>query len=945
MKNYTLFRLLSLILLVLGNYAFAQTAQNLPYIMPNNAGQSFLSSANGWIQNGIGTDYSSSGSNIKFDTSADVATLFLSSTPNLLSFNLKGNGLSGNYIFDLLESADGTTFSIAQSITTGINGTNTVFQQTLATTTRYIRFRYTTKAVGNIGFGGVSISAGSVSTPNITTSISSVSGLNYILGSGPSASQNITVSASNLSPDTGNLLVSSVSNFEVSLDNSAFSNSVSIPYTASTISSQIVYVRLKSGLTANTYSENLTISGGTATDKTVALSGTITAPFGLPYENGFRLQSDLDSAISQGFAFTGSFVFGASGGYLKIASGQNLISPTLNFSQISILNISLSTSTFGGNTGQQLSVLISNDNGNSYTLAQTITIPANYETANLAIDLSSNNSTTGKVKFEMISGSNSIRFRDLLMAKGVSWDGTAWSNTTGPDTTTQATIAGVYSTTTNGTFTAKNVVIQSGSLTINSGTNLTIQDGVENQLTETAFVIEDNANLIQTNALATNFGSATVKTNSAPMVRLDYTAWASPVIAQKLKAFSPQTLDARFYTYDPVTNAYAVVATPVTTNLETGVGYLIRASDVSSPTVASSYNAQFIGIPVNGTKTTPVSIGFNLLGNPYASKLDAATFLTNANTTALGISTLHFWTHTVAAVGGIYPANNYASYNATGGTAAAAGGTTPGGTIAVGQGFFVNPTSAGNVTFDNTMRTTTVSTQFFKVASVVNAPSDRHRFWLNLTTPTTANNQILIGYVADASNDFDAKYDAALFGNTASVIYSKVADYKLAIQGRSSFATTDVLPLGLQATEAGQFTISLADFDGLFVSQNIFLKDNVLNTIQNLKLGSYTFNATQGEFASRFEIVFDSSLLSTNSNVFNDTSVIVIKNNNGISIETGNNTMANVAVYDIRGRLLVTKTNINASTVTLNNVATANQVLIVKITNTNNQTVTKKVVN
>jgi hypothetical protein len=361
--------------------------------------------------------------------------------------------------------------------------------------------------------------------------------------------------------------------------------------------------------------------------------------------------------------------------------------------------------------------------------------------------------------------------------------------------------------------------------------------------------------------------------------------------------------------------------------------------------VASSYNAQFIGIPVNGTKTTPVSIGFNLLGNPYASKLDATTFLTNANTTALGITNLHFWTHTVAAVGGVYPTNNYASYNGMGGTAAAAGGATPDGIISVGQGFFVNPTSAGNVTFNNTMRTTTVSTQFFKVASVVNAPSDKHRFWLNLTTPTTANNQILIGYVADASNDFDAKYDAALFGNTASVIYSKVADYKLAIQGRSSFATTDVLPLGLQATEAGQFTISLADFDGLFVSQNIFLKDNVLNTIQNLKLGSYTFNATQGEFASRFEIVFDSSLLSTNSNVFNDTSVIVIKNNNGISIETGNNTMANVAVYDIRGRLLVTKTNINASTVTLNNVATANQVLIVKITNTNNQTVTKKVVN
>jgi hypothetical protein len=388
-----------------------------------------------------------------------------------------------------------------------------------------------------------------------------------------------------------------------------------------------------------------------------------------------------------------------------------------------------------------------------------------------------------------------------------------------------------------------------------------------------------------------------------------------------------------------------VVANPVTADFATGKGYLIRSSDVSSPSVAVAHNGLFAGVPVNGSKTTAVTAGFNLVGNPYASKLDATLFLNNSTNSGLGITTLHFWSNTVAAVGGVYATNNYASFNAMGGTASASNSQVPNGIISVGQGFFVNPTTAGNATFLNTMRSTTASAQFFKAASVVNTPSDKHRFWLNLATPTTANNQILIGYTTDASNDFDAKYDAALFGNTASVIYSKVADYKLAIQGRSSFATTDVLPLGLQATEAGQFTISLADFDGLFVSQNIFLKDKVLNTIQNLKLGSYTFNAAQGEFASRFEVVFDSSLLSTNSNVFNDASVIVIKNNNGISIETGNNTINTVSVFDIRGRLLLTKTNVNASIITLNNVATANQVLIVKITNTNNQTVTKKIVN
>jgi hypothetical protein len=503
------------------------------------------------------------------------------------------------------------------------------------------------------------------------------------------------------------------------------------------------------------------------------------------------------------------------------------------------------------------------------------------------------------------------------------------------------------------TFGDPNLTV-SANLTVSGTTNHVVSTGSTYSIAGIV-TVEPTANLtfsndsylIQASATTTNsnVGNVNLNKNSAPMVLLDYTAWSSPVIGQNLKTFSPATLDNRFYTYDPVANAYVVVATPASTNFTSGIGYLLRAPNDSNPSISAEYAGQFAGVPFNGTRTTAVTAGFNLVGNPYPSKLDATLFLNNVTNSGLGITTLHFWSNTVAAVGGVYATNNYASFNAMGGTASASNSQVPNGTISVGQGFFVNPTTAGNATFLNTMRSTTASTQFFKSSRIVNTPSDKHRFWLNLTTPTTANNQILIGYTADASNDFDAKYDAPLFGTTASVIYSKVADKKLAIQGRNSFATSDVIPLGLQATDAGQFTISLANFDGLFLNQDIFLKDNVLNTFQNLKNGSYTFNATQGEFASRFEVVFDSNLLSTNSNVFNDASVIVIKNNNGISIETGNNTIDKVAIYDIRGRLLVTKTNINASTVTLNNVATANQVLIVKITNTDNQTVTKKVVN
>jgi hypothetical protein len=162
--------LLVIAFLSFSQIVLAQTAQTLPYIMSNTAGSASLTSVNGWSQSGIGSDYSSPGSNIKFDTSADQATLYIASSPGLLSYNLKSNGLSGSYIFDLLESSDGVSFSVTQNITSGIGTNNTIFQKTLLASTRYIRWRYTTKATGNIGFGGVNIQALSGCTPPTTQS-------------------------------------------------------------------------------------------------------------------------------------------------------------------------------------------------------------------------------------------------------------------------------------------------------------------------------------------------------------------------------------------------------------------------------------------------------------------------------------------------------------------------------------------------------------------------------------------------------------------------------------------------------------------------------------------------------------------------------------------------------------------------------------------------------
>ena len=120
----------------------------------------------------------------------------------------------------------------------------------------------------------------------ITLSKSNITGLNYNVGSGPSAAQTFTVSGSNI---PANLKVTAPTNFEISLDGSSWGSSKTVNVTlsgsasAGTLSATTIYVRLASGKSANTYNGNVEIEMDGCNDidnvnpKTVAVSGTVSA--------------------------------------------------------------------------------------------------------------------------------------------------------------------------------------------------------------------------------------------------------------------------------------------------------------------------------------------------------------------------------------------------------------------------------------------------------------------------------------------------------------------------------------------------------------------------------------------------------------------------------------------------------------------------------------------
>ena len=518
------------------------------------------------------------------------------------------------------------------------------------------------------------------------------------------------------------------------------------------------------------------------------------------------------------------------------------------------------------------------------------------------------------------------------------WNGTAWSNTTGPTTSLDAIIDGTFSTTANGTIAATKLIINAGkSLTVNSGTNITVQNEVINN---GSLVVENNANLIQVlGTTNTNTGNIVVNRNSNALSRLDYTMWASPVASQNLAAFSPLTSQSpsRFYSYDSASNLYSIIASPATTNFMAGAGYLIRMpNNAQTAPATETFTGIFTGVPNNGnvSNTGLTANSFYAVGNPYPSTISADSFL-SGNTTD---GTLYFWRKTNAASG-----TAYATYTALGGTGTLAGtnAITPNGTIQVGQGFIVKPTGT-TLNFTNAMRTANNGNQNFKTRNIV----QKDRVWLNLTNATGVFSQALVGYMTDATQGIDAGIDGAYINDSPVALTSNINNEDYTIQGRAlPFDPSDVVALNFKTDVAGDYTIAIDHVDGLFATgQDVFLKDNTTGAETDLKAGAYTFAAAAGPANSRFSLKYQKTL-KVNPAVLNDNSVTVYKSKGTLYVNSANVAIANIKVYDVQGRVIAELKNVKSTSASISNLKAANHLLVVKITLQDHKVLTKKVVN
>lgn len=509
---------------------------------------------------------------------------------------------------------------------------------------------------------------------------------------------------------------------------------------------------------------------------------------------------------------------------------------------------------------------------------------------------------------------------------------------------------------------AKNVKIETtagatGKLNIVG--SLTVTDQIINTGTDAALIIQSDANLkqITDSPVIANSGSVTAKRNIKfrNNTRQEYNYLISPLVGQSLKTIYPgvpTTATYPYILYHNETNNYFYNSSGA---YIPGRGLAVKEPAITHISTAA-IDAEFKGPLANGLISYPlaftnnVSLGYNLVGNPYASNIDLK-LLYNLNKDAI-TSTFSFWDNGAndkyQQLGSGYSGRAYAVYNATNDTGNEAGfllsiptvigAKKPIKIAKVGQGFMVRAQSGGKtLVFKNSIRVTdNTDVKFFSK----NADSTVNRYWLQLITPANLVNTIAVVHFEQGSNNFGMD-DSELNSASSDMLYSVVEDHQLQIEGKPSFIDTDKVNLGTQHYIAGNYTIALAEKEGIFEEdQPIYLKDKQTGAITNLSAGSYTFEANAGASTGRFEIIYRPEVFLVTDNkvkerivVYRDQDQFVIKSPKVMSV---------IQAYDISGKLImVLRPNDKQEFLDVSNIA--NGIYILKITTADGEVVNKKI--
>lgn len=428
--------------------------------------------------------------------------------------------------------------------------------------------------------------------------------------------------------------------------------------------------------------------------------------------------------------------------------------------------------------------------------------------------------------------------------------GNYWNNGY-PGTSTNVAVNGTLTILTDTLAYSNNLTISTGNtLTVSAGKALTVHGNLANNNGSASGLYLD-ADATSVSSLITNgtiSGDATVISYFTDISKYYI---ISPPISNALGAIFTGDVVYAYnepaYTWDNPTNldyAFGV-----------GIGYAIYKNSGTTVTYSGSLNtgtiAKTLSYTYDAAHTNPID-GWNLMGNPYPSVLDASYFDYTDISNGVWVN-LHnsasdyyvYWSKTLGTVG----------------SSGEGGGDDRARYIQPGQGFWIYTDVDGTAfNLSNSMRTHQNQGVFSKSAEANTDTLDEI-----LKISVSGNDIVDPAYIlfrSNASLDFDRDYDLLKMTSTSATvphIFSLTAEeypQKLAINAIDKPLSETVVPLGLKIGTDGTYSLYFDGMNSFEESQDFYLRDRLngeLFDIRQQPMIEFTHSTSNDEH--RFDLV------------------------------------------------------------------------------------------
>ena len=395
-----------------------------------------------------------------------------------------------------------------------------------------------------------------------------------------------------------------------------------------------------------------------------------------------------------------------------------------------------------------------------------------------------------------------------------------------------------------------NSIPDGGSITVGSGSVITVPDGFTNNSPDNIF-IEEGGQLIHTNDVA-----ATVQKNVTAYTAKDGDGWyliATPVETLPKSVVAGTTYDL-FYYSEPDAMWYVHDGEHSFENLLRGQGYLYANAEDKTINYAGSMKATNANINIDLDYTSTLSDavrGFNLVGNPFTRNIKLGDMELN------GATLTQFYVMNAARTG-LQSIDN-ASYE-----------------IKPGEGFFVQATLENQqLTFNPTSKGLE-DIKFIKIVAGNGNSTDNA--YINLSCGNTLRKMNIANLTSVYVMDGDDDYAAARIEDLAGT-----------------------MPIHFEAVSDGEYTITI---EAKYTDAHyMHLLDNFTGAdIDLLVEPSYTFNATTNDNADRFRLVFDCN---NYTGVEENYTSEIFAYQNGSDIYVNGN--GELQIFDVMGRMVATQ--------------------------------------